>query len=145
MKTNPTSYDLERFVEAQQPVYASVKAELTAGRKTSHWMWFIFPQIKGLGHSPTARHFALASRSEAVAYWRHPVLGARLKECTELMFAAEGKPAIDILGSPDDLKFKSSMTLFSLVAPEEPKFKRAIDQFFAGQADAKTVELMRGL
>jgi uncharacterized protein (DUF1810 family) len=135
-------HDLQRFIEAQRPVYAQVLAELAAGAKTSHWMWFVFPQLKGLGRSSTARHFGIASREEAEAYWRHPVLGARLKECSEWMLAATGKTAHQILGSPDDLKFRSSMTLFAQVAPEQPVFRQALDKYFGGEADPRTIELL---
>jgi uncharacterized protein (DUF1810 family) len=135
-------HDLQRFIEAQRPVYAQVLAELAAGAKTSHWMWFVFPQLKGLGRSGTARHFGIASRAEAEAYWRHPVLGARLKECSALMLAATGKTAHQILGSPDDLKFRSSMTLFAQVAPEHPVFGQALDRYFGGAADPATIELL---
>lgn len=106
------SHNLQRFVEAQNPVYRQVCAELAAGAKTSHWMWFVFPQLKGLGHSALAQRFGIASKAEAQAYWQHAVLGARLKECIELVLAIEGKTALDIFGSPDDLKFHSSLTLF---------------------------------
>jgi uncharacterized protein (DUF1810 family) len=136
-------YDLRRFVEAQDPVYAQVRAELAAGAKASHWMWFVFPQLKELGRSTTARHFGIATRAEAVAYWQHPLLGARLKECSELMLGVEGKSALQILGSPDDLKFRSSMTLFAEVAPEEPAFRRALGKYFGGRVDERTLELLR--
>lgn len=144
MNTDSIPFDLKRFIEAQRSVYATVKLELTLGQKKSHWMWFIFPQVKGLGHSPMARRFAIESREEALAYWHDPVLGTRLTKCIRLMLAIEGKSAYDILGYPDDLKFKSSMTLFSLVAPEDLLFKQAIDYFFDGQVDAQTVDLMCG-
>lgn len=135
-------HDLQRFVLAQDPVYAQVCAELAAGAKTSHWMWFVFPQLKELGRSATAQHFGIASRAEALAYWQHPVLGPRLKECSELVVAVEGRTALQILHSPDNLKFRSCMSLFALVAPEEPVFKRALDQYFDGEADARTLELL---
>src|SRR5690242_5552403 len=108
----PTSFDLERFVEAQAPVYAEVVRELARGRKESHWMWFIFPQVAGLGFSPTAQRFAIGSRQEAKAYLAHPLLGSRLAECTGLVLAVQGRTIHQILGAPDDLKFRSSMTLF---------------------------------
>lgn len=107
---------LDRFIDAQLPVFDQVCSELAAGRKQSHWMWFIFPQIKGLGTSPTARHFAVESKSEALDYWLHPVLGPRLKQCTQLVLNTPGKSAHDIFGSPDDLKLRSCMTLFAAVA-----------------------------
>src|SRR2546422_10623815 len=115
-------HDLQRFVDAQHPVYARVRQELARGAKASHWMWFVFPQLKGLGRSALAQHYGIASREEALAYWRHPLLGPRLKECTELVIAVDGKTALQILGSPDDLKFCSSMTLFERVVPDEPAF-----------------------
>ncbi len=108
--TTRDPFDLQRFVDAQAPVIDQVRAELAAGRKTSHWIWFVFPQLKQLGRSGTARHFGIDSREEATAYWRHPVLGPRLAQCTELVFAVQRKSAHDIFGSPDDLKFRSCMT-----------------------------------
>jgi uncharacterized protein (DUF1810 family) len=133
---------LQRFVDAQEPVFRQVETELRAGRKTSHWMWFVFPQLKGLGRSGIAQHFGIASRDEAVAYWQHPVLGPRLKQCSEWVLAVEGKTALQILGSPDDLKFRSCMTLFAQVAPDEPVFGRALDKYFAGRPDPRTLELL---
>lgn len=123
-------FDLKRFVEAQAPVYHHVLAELRQGRKQSHWMWFIFPQFAGLGHSPMAQRFALRSRDEASAYLGHAVLGPRLRECTALVNAVEGRTIQEILGSPDDLKFRSSMTLFAAVS-SEPEFAAAIRKFWA--------------
>jgi uncharacterized protein (DUF1810 family) len=136
-------FDLERFVDAQAPVYARVLSELRRGRKQSHWMWFIFPQFAGLGLSAMARHFALRSREEAVAYLGHKVLGQRLRECTVLVNAVEGRTIHDILGSPDDLKFHSSMTLFAAVSPE-PEFTEAIAKFYGGTPDRKTLALLGG-
>ena len=135
-------FDLNRFVEAQEPVYEQVCAELREGRKRSHWIWFIFPQLRGLGHSPTAQFFAIRSRAEAEAYLRHPVLGARLRECTALVNAVEGRGVGDIFGFPDDLKFRSSITLFAEVAPEEAVFRQALDKYFEGLPDERTVELL---
>ena len=134
---------LQRFVEAQDPVYASVRAELTAGRKRSHWMWFVFPQLRGLGHSETARYYGLACRQEATDYWRHPVLGPRLRDCTALVLAARGQSARDIFGTPDDLKLRSCMTLFAAVAPDEPLFAQVLVHFFGGQPDERTLALLR--
>jgi uncharacterized protein (DUF1810 family) len=134
--------NLERFVQAQEPVYAQVCAELAAGRKTSHWMWFVFPQLEGLGRSAMARHFGIASMAQAQAYWRHALLGPRLKECTELMLAVEGKMALQILGAPDDLKFHSSLTLFARAAADEPVFERALARYFGGEYDARTLDLL---
>ena len=136
-------YDLQRFILAQDPVYTEVCAELAAGAKASHWMWFVFPQLKALGRSATAQHFGIASRAEAEAYWQHRVLGLRLKACTELVLAVKGKTALQIFHSPDDLKFRSSMTLFAQVAPQEPVFSRALARYFGGAGDRKTVNLLR--
>ena len=139
---NSEGFDLERFVSAQDPVYPQVLKELGAGAKTSHWMWFVFPQLKQLGRSATAQHFGISSRAEAVAYWRHPVLGPRLVECTELLLAVPGRSAHQILGSPDDLKLRSSLTLFALVAPDEPVFQAGLEKFFDGRNDPNTVDLL---
>ena len=133
-------FNLDRFVEAQAPVYGNVVAELKAGRKTSHWMSFIFPQIAGLGHSAMARKFAIASADEAAAYLAHPLLGARLRECGALAAAIEDKEVEDIFAPPDNLKFHSSMTLFAEVAPDEAVFQDCINQFFDGVPDQATVE-----
>ena len=135
-------FDLQRFVDAQQPVIDEVRAELAAGAKASHWMWFIFPQLQSLGRSSMARHYGLASLDEAKAYWQHPLLGPRLKECSELVLAVQGKTALQILGSPDDLKFCSCMTLFERAAPDEPVFGRALQKFYAGRRDAMTLQLL---
>jgi uncharacterized protein (DUF1810 family) len=132
-------FALDRFVAAQSPVIDRVRAELRAGRKRSHWMWFVFPQIAGLGRSPTAMHYAITSLDEARAYLAHPVLGERLRECTRLVLDVEGKSAHDIFGSPDDLKFHSSMTLFARAAPLETLFTDALEKYFAGQPDTATL------
>ncbi|OGB02133.1 MAG: calpastatin [Burkholderiales bacterium RIFCSPHIGHO2_12_FULL_61_11] len=142
MPFNLSNNGLERFVEAQDRVYASVCEELAAGEKTSHWMWFVFPQLKALGRSPIAKHFGIGSRDEALAYWKHPVLGPRLKECTKLVLAVGEKTIHDIFGSPDDLKFRSCMTLFAQVAPDEPVFSQALERFFGGQPDERTLALL---
>jgi uncharacterized protein (DUF1810 family) len=134
-------FDLKRFVGAQAQVYQRVVAELGRGQKQSHWMWFIFPQYAGLGFSAMAQRFAIASRDEAVAYLRHDVLGPRLLECTRLVNTVEGKTIRQILGSPDDLKYRSSMTLFAAVSPE-PEFRAALEKYCAGEADPKTLELL---
>jgi len=136
------SHDLARFVSAQEPVFARVLAELRAGAKSSHWMWFVFPQLKALGRSATARFYGIADAQEAAAYWQHAVLGPRLAQCTETMLGVVGKSALQILGSPDDLKFCSSMTLFARVAPDEPLFRRAIDRYCAGRMDERTLALL---
>ena len=135
-----TAFDLERFVAAQTPVYPQVCAELAAGAKTSHWMWFVFPQLKGLGRSAIAQHYGIASIAEAQAYWRHPQLGPRLRQCTELMLAVSDKTALQILGSPDDMKFHSSMTLFAQAAPDEPVFRLALQKYFGGEHDSMTID-----
>ena len=142
MQFNLTSSGLDRFVDAQEPVYDAVIKELTSGKKTSHWMWFVFPQLKGLGRSAIADHFGIESRAEAVAYWEHPVLGERLLVCTNLVLAHHDETAHDIFGIPDDLKFKSCMTLFARVVPSEPAFQRALERFFEGRSDEGTLNLL---
>ena len=136
-------FDLKRFVDAQAQVYPHVVSELRQGRKQSHWMWFIFPQLAGLGHSAMAQRYALSSRDEALAYLGHAVLGSRLRECTALVNAVEGRTIREILGSPDDLKFCSSMTLFAAVS-SNPEFAAAIEKFYGGTPDRKTLELIGG-
>ena len=136
-------FDLGRFVDAQAPVYSHVVSELRQGKKQSHWMWFIFPQLAGLGNSAMAQRYALCSRDEAKAYLGHAILGPRLRECTVLVNAVEGRTIRQILGSPDDLKFRSSMTLFAAVSPE-PAFAAAIRKFYGGTPDQKTLELLGG-
>lgn len=133
-------FQLERFVAAQEPVIAAVRAELAAGRKRSHWMWFIFPQLQALGRSETARHYGLASLAEARAYLAHPLLGARLVECTGLVLAISGRTAHEIFASPDDLKFRSSMTLFQAVRPAP--FTEALARYYGGGPDPLTEELL---
>ena len=136
-------FDLQRFVDAQNAVWSRVHRELAAGAKSSHWMWFVFPQLRGLGRSATALRFGLASRAEAEAYWRHPLLGPRLKEGSELVLAVADRSALQIFGPPDDLKFCSSMTLFEAVAPDEAAFARALEKYFGGERDSRTLELLR--
>ena len=131
-------FDLQRFVTAQAPVYAQVTSELRAGRKLSHWMWFVFPQIAGLGFSPTAQRYAIASLDEARAYLAHPVLGPRLRDCVRLVLATQGRDAHAIFGSPDDVKFRSSLTLFGRAAPGEALFPDALDKYYGGAEDAAT-------
>ena len=133
-------YDLQRFVDAQNPVYDRVRAELQEGRKRSHWMWFIFPQIAGLGSSPLARRFAISSLSEAAAYLQHPVLGPRLAECTGLVNLIEGRSIEQIFGYPDDLKFRSSMTLFARASADNQVFLDALQKYFNGEFDPATLE-----
>ena len=133
-------YNLRRFVDAQDAVYERVRAELRSGQKQSHWMWFIFPQIAGLGSSPMAIKFAIASRAETEAYLNHPILGPRLRECTQLVTDVQGRTIEEILGYPDDLKFRSSMTLFASVAAESDDFTHALAKFYSGEFDAATLE-----
>jgi uncharacterized protein (DUF1810 family) len=137
-------FDLDRFVQAQEPVLADVRRELGEGRKRTHWMWFVFPQIAGLGHSAMAQHYAIASLAEARAYLQHPVLGPRLTQCTGLVNRVQGRSIHQILGSPDDLKFHSSMTLFALAEPGETVFRQALEKYFDGGPDARTVEALEG-
>ena len=133
----------EHFVAAQEPVYAEVLAELRAGRKQTHWMWFIFPQLKALGRSATALRFGIADLAEARAYLAHPVLGARLRECAEIVNGVGGKTAHEIFGSPDDVKLRSSMTLFAHAAEDAAPFRRVLERYYDGAEDALTAELMR--
>lgn len=134
----PDPFDLHRFVAAQAPVIDRVRDELKNGRKTSHWMWFVFPQIAGLGFSSMSQRFAISSRNEARAYFEHAVLGPRLVECVELVLAVEGLSAHDIFGSPNDRKFHSSLTLFGEVS-EDDVFRRAIEKYFGGRLDEATL------
>lgn len=135
-------FHLERFVDAQRPVYETVRAELRSGRKRSHWMWYIFPQIAGLGRSETARHYALSGIEEAQAYLAHPLLGQRLEECCRILAGIEGRTASAIFGYPDDLKLHSSLTLFAQAAPEQPLFVACLEKYFNGQRDAATLKLL---
>jgi uncharacterized protein (DUF1810 family) len=135
------AFDLQRFLDAQAPVYPRVIAELRQGRKRSHWMWFIFPQLSGLGHSAMAQRFAVASAEEAKAYLAHPTLGPRPRQCTALVNAIEGRTIGEILGSPDDLKFCSSMTLFGAVS-RDPDFLQAIAKYYDGLQDQRTLDLL---
>jgi uncharacterized protein (DUF1810 family) len=132
-------YKLQRFVEAQASVYQQVCEELRRGRKTGHWMWFIFPQIRGLGASETSRYFAISGREEAVAYLENPILGPRLRECTRLVTEVPDSSIDQILGYPDNLKFQSSMTLFAQTAKENQIFLDALKKYFAGALDTKTL------
>lgn len=134
------SFDLDRFVTAQHPVIGAVLDELAAGRKRSHWMWFVFPQMRGLGQSPMARHYGIASLDEARAYLGHPVLGPRLARCTDLVIAARDRGLPAIFGSPDDMKFRSSMTLFEAAGPGP--FALALEALCKGQRDRRTLELL---
>jgi uncharacterized protein (DUF1810 family) len=137
-------FDLMRFVRAQDPVYRDIQAELTRGRKQSHWMWFVFPQVAGLGFSAMSQRYAIASRAEARAYLAHPILGPRLVECTRLLLAVEGRTINAILGAPDDAKFRSSMTLFDAVS-EEPVFDEALARYFSGERDVATLAILSKL
>jgi uncharacterized protein (DUF1810 family) len=137
-------FDLQRFVDAQEPVYARVVEELRRGRKASHWMWFVFPQIAGLGFSVMAQRFAIGSRAEAAAYLEHDVLAPRLVECTRLVIAASDRSITDILGSPDDMKFRSSMTLFGAVSTQ-PIFSDAIAAFFPDGWDPATLSILKSV
>ena len=133
-------YDLKRFQDAQAPVIEQVRVELRAGKKRGHWMWFVFPQIAGLGRSETAQTFAIASLDEARAYLAHEILGPRLRECTALVVALQGRTIGEIFGYPDDLKFHSSITLFACAAPNESVFQEALNKYFGGAEDMATVE-----
>ena len=137
-------FDLERFIRAQNPVFQDVQGELAGGRKQTHWMWFVFPQVAGLGFSAMSQRYAIGSREEARAYLAHPVLGARLTECTRLVLAVQGRSINAILGAPDDAKFRSSMTLFGTVS-DQPIFGEAIARYFAGKRDAATLEILSKL
>ena len=134
---------LDRFVAAQESLYPRALAELKAGKKQSHWMWFIFPQIAGLGHSAMAQRYAIQSLDEARAYLNHPVLGSRLRECCEAVLGVEAKSAHAIFGSPDDLKFRSSLTLFAQAAPDEPLFRNLLEKYFGGEDDSLTLRKLR--
>lgn len=145
-------YNLERFVEAQERVADDVTRELEAGRKRTHWMWFVFPQVEGLGSSATAQRYAIGSLDEAIAYLNHPVLGPRLEKWTQLVVETEGRSADEIFGYPDYLKFRSSMTLFDLAEKESAEeetddgsdgvFRRALEKYYAGRADDKTLRIL---
>ncbi|MGE6780924.1 DUF1810 domain-containing protein [Ensifer adhaerens] len=135
-------FDLQRFVTAQDRVYAAVLDELRQGRKQTHWMWFVFPQLAGLGHSVMAERYALSGLDQASAYLVHPVLGPRLRECTELVNSVSGKSAHDIFSSPDDMKFRSSMTLFAEVEKEGSPFVEALERYFAGERDRRTLDIL---
>jgi uncharacterized protein (DUF1810 family) len=141
--TSEDGFDLERFVTAQAPVFETVLAELRAGRKRSHWMWFVLPQLRGLGQSATARFYGIASIAEARAYLAHPLLGPRLDLCTRIVIGSEGPSLHAIFGSPDDMKFRSCMTLFSLATddPANP-FQQALDRWCGGQPDERTLALV---
>ncbi|MCP3469601.1 DUF1810 domain-containing protein [Bradyrhizobium sp. CCGUVB1N3] len=137
-------FDLKRFIQAQNDVYPGVIGELSAGRKRSHWMWFIFPQLAGLGFSAMSQRYAIGSRAEAEAYLAHPVLGPRLIECTSLVLAVKGRSINAILGAPDDVKFRSSMTLFGSMS-DEAIFGQALAHYFAGERDGATLDILAAM
>jgi uncharacterized protein (DUF1810 family) len=135
-------YNLIRFVQAQEDDYAQALAEIRGGRKRSHWMWYIFPQFDGLGHSSMSKRYSIKSLAEAEAYLRHPILGPRLVECCEAALGIEGRSAHDIFGSPDDIKLRSCATLFARVSPAGSVFESLLDQYFQGDRDDRTLRLM---
>ncbi|MEO7105684.1 MAG: DUF1810 domain-containing protein [Rhodoferax sp.] len=139
---NHLTQGLERFVEAQAAVYHTVVAELSMGHKETHWMWFIFPQLKELGKSAMAKRFGIESSEEARAYLAHPLIGSRLIACTKLLLAQRNANAYEIFGSPDDVKLRSCMTLFALTSPQEPVFKQTLDMFYKGKVDEVTLKLL---
>ena len=138
----PDPHNLQRFVDAQQSDYDAALAEVSAGRKRSHWMWYIFPQYDGLGFSPTSIHYSIKSLEEARAYLEHPLLGPRLYQCAEALLAVSGRSASQIMGYPDDLKLKSSMTLFAHISPHGSVFEQVLERYFDAQRDQKTIALI---
>jgi uncharacterized protein (DUF1810 family) len=136
---SPDPFDLQRFVDAQESIYGRVIDELTAGRKRSHWMWFVFPQLRGLGSSPTAVRFAISSVDEARAYLAHGLLGPRLRECTQLVTQIDGRTAGEIFGWPDDMKLRSSMTLFARASDDNAVFVTVLEKFYGGEDDPATL------
>lgn len=139
------AFDLKRFVKAQESCYQAVLNELRNGQKRSHWMWYVFPQIVGLGSSSTAQYYAIGGPEEARAYMNHPILGTRLKECIEAVLTVQNRSLQEIFGSPDDLKFRSSMTLFENVQPDEPLFAEALERYCEGHRDEKTLQILETL
>lgn len=138
----PAQPNLQRFLDAQRADYPAALAEVTAGRKRSHWMWYIFPQVQGLGYSEMAHRYGIAGAAEAAAYLAHPVLGQRLLEISRALLALPGSNATTVMGSPDDLKLRSSMTLFAQVPGADAVFQAVLDKFFGGQPDTKTLQLL---
>ena len=136
-------FELQRFVDAQEPLRQRVRAELRAGRKSSHWMWFFFPQLRGLGKSEMAHRYGISSIEEARAYLAHPVLGPRLREACQLILEVKGRSAYQIFGHPDDVKFRSCLTLFGRAAPDDPVFSACLRKYFAGVEDQATLALLR--
>src|SRR5690348_2237384 len=143
MLSTADRYNLNRFVDAQEQVFDNVLTELKHGRKYGHWIWFIFPQLKGLGLSPTSEFYGISSLDEAKAYLQHPVLGPRLLQCTELVIAIQGSDVEEIFGEIDAMKFRSCMTLFAAADPQQRTFSRALDKYFAGEGDRLTVSYLR--
>ena len=139
---NEDPFNLDRFVRAQADIYDRALGELRRGKKQSHWMWFIFPQMDGLGSSAMTREYAIKSMDEARAYLGHPVLGMRLKECAEAVLAVEGRTALEIMGRPDDLKLRSSMTLFERAAGDDSVFAKLLNKYYAGERDEKTLAIL---
>ena len=144
MADAPDPYRLQRFIDAQEPVFSRVLAELEQGRKYGHWIWFIFPQMKGLGRSSTSEFFGISSLGEAIAYLQHPLLAQRLIKCTELVNAVEGRDAEEIFGDIDAMKFRSSMTLFAYADPDNRNFSAALEKYFAGEFDSRTTACLQG-
>ena len=138
------SFDLVRFLQAQEGDYQTALSELRSGRKQSHWMWYVFPQFEGLGLSTISRRYSIKSRAEAEAYLAHPILGPRLVECAQAALDVNGRSALELFGSPDDLKLRSSATLFALVSPPDSVFQRVLDKYFQGERDARTIALVVG-
>ena len=138
-------FDLQRFVHAQERDYERALAEVRSGRKRSHWMWYVFPQVAGLGQSSMSQRYAINTLGEARAYLAHPILGARLKEIADAVLGVQGRTAHEVFGSPDDLKLLSSATLFALVSPDDSVFHRIIDKYFDGRHDERTLELVRSV
>lgn len=135
-------FDLYRFVDAQSPAYTDALAELKGGQKRSHWMWFLFPQVAGLGSSAMAKRYAIGSRAEAEAYLRHPLLGERLRECVDALLGLEGRSAEQIMGNPDFLKLQSAMTLFAEFLPSGSRFEQLLDKYYGGRKDPKTLSFL---
>lgn len=140
---HPDEQDLQRFIEAQQDTIEQAQAELRTGRKRSHWMWFVFPQLKGLGHSAMAQRYAIASLTQARAYLTHPLLGSRLRACCDLVLHVEGRSASEIFGYPDDMKFRSCLTLFAQAEPAGAVFRACLEKYFDGEEDPATLALLK--
>lgn len=141
--SSANSFDLSRFVEAQQDTYDDALKELKAGQKRTHWMWFIFPQVSGLGFSSMAQRYAIGSRAEAEAYLAHPLLGERLRACVDALLEVESRSAEQIMGSPDFLKLQSSITLFAIISPTDRRFLRLLEKYYGGEKDQKTINFLK--